>query len=42
MRRRLLAAAAAVLLVSPAAAQDKVKLRYGQIANSARSVSSPV
>jgi ABC-type nitrate/sulfonate/bicarbonate transport system substrate-binding protein len=29
-----------VLLVSPAAAQDKVKLRYGQIANSARSVSS--
>jgi ABC-type nitrate/sulfonate/bicarbonate transport system substrate-binding protein len=40
MRRLLLAAAAAVLLAVPAAAQDKVKLRYGQIANSARSVSS--
>lgn len=40
MYRPLLAAAAAALLVSPAAAQDKVKLRYGQIANSARSVSS--
>jgi ABC-type nitrate/sulfonate/bicarbonate transport system substrate-binding protein len=36
----LLATAAAVLFASPAAAQDKVKLRYGQIANSARSVSS--
>ncbi len=40
MRRSLLAAAAALLLVSPAVAQDKVKLRYGLIANSARSVSS--
>jgi ABC-type nitrate/sulfonate/bicarbonate transport system substrate-binding protein len=40
MLRPLLAAVAAVLLVAPAAAQDKVKLRYGQIANSARSVSS--
>src|SRR3954447_11335833 len=40
MLRPLLAAAMAVLLVAPAAAQDKVKLRYGQIANSARSVSS--
>src|SRR5262245_46725421 len=40
MLRVLLAATAAVLLVAPAAAQEKVKLRYGQIANSARSVSS--
>jgi ABC-type nitrate/sulfonate/bicarbonate transport system substrate-binding protein len=40
MRRSLLAAVAVMLLVAPAAAQDKVKLRYGQIANSARSVSS--
>src|SRR5262245_24585977 len=40
MLRVLLAATAAVLLVAPAAAQDKVRLRYGQIANSARSVSS--
>ena len=37
MLRVLLAATAAVLLVAPAAAQEKVKLRYGQIANSARS-----
>jgi ABC-type nitrate/sulfonate/bicarbonate transport system substrate-binding protein len=40
MLRVLLAAIAAVLLVAPATAQEKVKLRYGQIANSARSVSS--
>lgn len=40
MRCALLAAVAAVSLAAPAAAQDKVKLRYGQIANSARSVSS--
>jgi ABC-type nitrate/sulfonate/bicarbonate transport system substrate-binding protein len=40
MFRVLLAATAAVLLVAPATAQEKVKLRYGQIANSARSVSS--
>src|SRR5262245_30488808 len=41
MRRKLLlAAVAATLLASPALAQDKVKLRYGQIAASARSVSS--
>jgi ABC-type nitrate/sulfonate/bicarbonate transport system substrate-binding protein len=41
MRRKLLlAAVAAILLASPAAAQEKVKLRYGQIAASARSVSS--
>src|SRR5262245_17501836 len=41
MRRKLLlAAVAAALLASPALGQDKVKLRYGQIANSARSVSS--
>jgi len=40
MVRPLFAAAAALLVVSPATAQDKVKLRYGVIANSARSVSS--
>src|SRR5215470_19014623 len=46
MSRRLLAAVAVVACaimacaVSSAQAQDKVKLRYGQIANSARSVSS--
>jgi ABC-type nitrate/sulfonate/bicarbonate transport system substrate-binding protein len=41
MRRKLLLAAVAVaLLASPALAQDQVKLRYGQIAASARSVSS--
>src|SRR5215470_11820629 len=40
MRLSLLAAVAAALLASPAAAQEKVKLRYGQIAASARSVSS--
>jgi ABC-type nitrate/sulfonate/bicarbonate transport system substrate-binding protein len=40
MLRVLLAATAAVLLVAPATAQERVKLRYGQIANSARSVSS--
>jgi ABC-type nitrate/sulfonate/bicarbonate transport system substrate-binding protein len=40
MYRPLLAVAAIALLASPALAQDKVKLRYGQIAASARSVSS--
>src|SRR5258708_6228749 len=43
MRRGLpavVAAIACVSLCSAAQAQDKVKLRYGQIANSARSVSS--
>lgn len=40
MCRPLLAAAAAALIASPALAQDKVKLRFGVIANSARSVSS--
>src|SRR5437899_4529105 len=40
MSRRLLAALAVVACASGAQAQDKVKLRYGQIANSARSVSS--
>jgi len=35
-----LVAVATALLASPAAAQDKIKLRYAQIANSARSVSS--
>src|SRR4051794_29595019 len=41
MHRKLLpAVVAAALLASPALAQDKIKLRYGQIANSARSVSS--
>ena len=43
MRHRLLAAAAAfscVSLVPAAQAQEKVTLRYGQIANSARSISS--
>ena len=43
MSRRLLAAVAAILcasLVEAAQAQDKITLRYGQIANSARSVSS--
>jgi ABC-type nitrate/sulfonate/bicarbonate transport system substrate-binding protein len=41
MSRRLLAAVAVMACaVSSAQAQDKVKLRYGQIANSARSVSS--
>src|SRR5262245_57646274 len=35
-----LVAVAAALLASPALGQDKVKLRYGQIAASARSVSS--
>ena len=39
-RKQLLAAVAVALLASPALAQDKIKLRYGQIANSARSVSS--
>ena len=34
------AAVACVMLAQAAQAQDKVKLRYGQIANSARSVSS--
>jgi len=40
IRRPLLSALAIALLASPAAAQEKVKLRYGQIAASARSVSS--
>jgi ABC-type nitrate/sulfonate/bicarbonate transport system substrate-binding protein len=40
MYRPLLAVAAIALLASPSLAQDKVKLRYGQIAASARSVSS--
>ena len=43
MRRQVLACVAAVFcvsLVASAQAQDKVTLRYGQIANSARSVSS--
>jgi len=42
MSRHLLVPVTALccLLAVPAAAQDKVKLRYGQIANSARSVSS--
>jgi ABC-type nitrate/sulfonate/bicarbonate transport system substrate-binding protein len=40
MRLPLPAAVAAVLLSAPVAAQEKVNLRYGQIAASARSVSS--
>jgi NitT/TauT family transport system substrate-binding protein len=40
MRRSILTAIATLLLVAPAAAQEPVKLRFGVIANSARSVSS--
>jgi len=40
MRRSLLATIATLLIVAPAAAQEPVKLRFGVIANSARSVSS--